>query len=148
MNVLKAQQELLTGIFHGKRCFCLNYDEENVIISVEGYNGYLVPRAHLHVEINKSEMPTHFPKLDVIDENNVLLMTSEHFVGDGKVLIKFDHLDGGEVWINSKLLSNFKKPTLYQAPGDYTNTILVTEDEQFVGFVMPHVKPYKKGAKG
>lgn len=141
MNIIKAQQELLTSLINGQRAHCFTWDKSYVLILPDnGTRGYIIHRPDLHVKIEEKPMPKlSFPR---VTEENRLTPTNQMVAEkSGKLVLQmYTRADGEKAWVWTKLLSNFKAPTLYK-DSSLSSPILVTEGDVPVGFVMPHRPP-------
>lgn len=150
MNLHKIQQEMLKVIFKGdkdKRVIS-KYDNERVLVTLDGYVAYLLPLNQLYVRIDDFRESTGLSKIiddHIVEERNELLPTDEYSSG-GKIrkYVKLTPADASLYTnIETSLLKNFDRPKLYQ-PNNPRSAVMVTEVDPYtdmmeiVGVVMPH----------
>lgn len=145
MNQIKAQTEILKAMMDPKERVCYWQDDDKDVTCVAMCDrAYCIPDDMLHLSMNTcqvlSPLPGMLPDVHTAKE----LEATDVYRNGGKARqYLFDHDPCKPVYINTKLLSAFDEPNLYQAV--YNQLGLVTVGEfnfdtnrvEVVGYAMP-----------
>jgi hypothetical protein len=140
----KAQKEIFNAMLNEKTTVAkIPMGDDKVIITTNGYVGWVFPLNLLKVNIEKMR---GLPALDLdgfITTENKLEATKDFVLADEqrKLMVRRYRKGRTSVFINPKLLEHFEEPTLYQKSAPL-GIIVVTEkisrsSEGVVGVVLP-----------
>ena len=151
MNFAKAQKEIINELLKGSRSMGrFNLDENNMLISPDGYKGYIIPVSAIVFNLEKIKEINPFPISDIIKEENELELTPDLRIQDHyrAGMVRRLKGNGKNVYVNVKYLDCFQNPRFYQS-GSNVGMIVVTEAvvvgghgskariEHPVGIIMP-----------
>lgn len=141
----KAQREVFNAMLsENTKVGKLAMENDKVLISTNGYVGWIFPQDVLQINIEKLR---DIPAITIdgfITTENKLEATKDFILADErkKIMVRRYKKGRTSVFINPKLLEYFQNPTLYQKDAPI-GIIVVTEknsksfDESVVGVVMP-----------
>lgn len=129
MNFAKAQKEIVSELLKGSRSMGrFNLDENNMLISPDGYKGYIIPVSAIVFNLEKIKEIDPFPISDIIKEENELKLTPDLRIQDHYRVGMIRRLKGNgkNTYVNAKYLDCFQNPRFYQDKSN-VGRIVVTE---------------------
>lgn len=145
MNIIKAQREIFDAINSGGRVSAFGVNDDKVLVTADGYMGYIFARNLINFNQDKISMINPpFTLSDCVQEGNELKITqelrSEYAFGrrNGRLIRKLK-APGKVVYVNDAFLKNFQEPRLWQEREESLIRIVVTEGQENVpvGVILP-----------
>lgn len=143
MNIAEAQREIVNALLSGGTVRGFDVDERTMLVSVDGYMGYILPISSIVFSLDKVVKKGCRPVVEVIKEENELTLTPDLRLdsefGRKKVLRRLKG-NGKNVFLNIKYMECFQNPKFFQDKDKYA-PVVVTEgakgDDIPVGFICP-----------
>lgn len=145
MNYIKAQKEVFSELCSGRKLGRFNIDENNVLVSPDGFKAYIFPISTIAFSLEKIHEMTAFPIVELIKPENELKLTNDLRILDRRSTARrLKKQNGTSTFVNSKFLECFQAPKFFQGESNLT-TIVVTESirvdgkytDMPVGIILP-----------
>lgn len=144
MNYIKAQKEVFAALCSGKKLGRFDVDGNNVLVTPNGYMGYIFPNSIICFSLDKIPEIKSFQIKEFIQDQYLLTITPDLRIVDAHRTARRLKGNGKNVLVNTKFLSCFQNPRFYQAENPMSG-IVVTEsiyrngqkEENPVGFILP-----------
>lgn len=128
MNYAKAQKEIVNEILKGCRGGRFKVDENNILVSPNGFMAYIFPLSSIAFNLEKIKEINPIPVLEIVKPENELKLTLDLRLEDSFQKRTFRRLKGNgkNVFLNVKFLECFQNPKFFQAENKLS-TVVVTE---------------------
>ena len=127
MNYIKAQKEVFNELLNGRRIGGFNIDENNILVSPDGFRAYIFPVSTIAFSLEKIQKISAFPVAELIKPENELKLTNDLRILDRRSTARrLKKQNGASTFVNSKFLECFQAPKFFQGESNLT-TIVVTE---------------------
>lgn len=137
MNYIKAQKEIFNELCNGRRLGRFNIDENNILVSPDGFKAYIFPVSTIAFSLEKIQEIKAIPVVELIKPENELKLTNDLRIIDRyRTARRLKKQNGRSTFVNCKFLECFQNPKFYQGESNLT-TIVVTEQDYPVGIMLP-----------
>jgi len=138
MNYIKAQKEIFSELCNGRRIGRFNIDENNILVSPDGFKAYIFPVSTIAFSLEKIHEMNPFPIVELIKPENELKLTNDLRILDrSRTARRLKKQNGRSTFVNTKFLECFQNPSFYQEESSNLSTIVVTEHTYPVGIMLP-----------
>lgn len=116
MNYIKAQETIFKALIRGERVCRFDVDDSHVLITPDGFQGWIFPNDILAVNVEKIPQFNPLEIASVITPANKLQSTLDFRLMHERSKKLFRKLSNGKkiVWVNDKYLQIFQNPEFYQ----------------------------------
>ena len=127
MNYIKAQKDVFNKLVSGNRGMGrFSVDEHNILISPDGYMGYIFPLSSLVINIEKIKEMEPIPFKEIVKEENELKLTPDLRILDRSTTARRLKGKDKNTFVNIKFLEHFQNPRFFQEASNL-GLIVVTE---------------------
>lgn len=127
MNYIKAQKEVFNSLVSGRRIVGFNIDENNILVSTDGFRAYIFPVCTVAFSLEKLQKITAFPVVELIKPENELKLTNDlRIVDRSHTARRLKKQNGRNTFVNIRFLECSQNPKFFQAESN-VSTIVVTE---------------------
>lgn len=140
MNFTKAQKHIATALLSGKKCGRFNVDDNNILVTPDGFMGYIFPASTIVFDLEKCKEIPAFPITEIIkDENELKLLPDLRLDERNRRTYRRLHGNGKNVFVNVKFLECWQNPRFFQEAENKHGIIVVAEDRACipVGIILP-----------
>lgn len=136
MNIKKAQKDVFKQILDGAKAGFFYVDENNVLVSANGYMGYIFPTKKIRFSLDGLREITPFPVAELIKLENRMAPTENYRTAQHGMCRWMKHANGNYVLVQNKFLSCFPDAEFY-SEGRPISMIVAAEAEAPVGIILP-----------
>lgn len=136
MNIKKAQKDVFNQILNGAKAGFFHVDENNVLVSADGYIGYIFPAEKIRFSLDVLREITPFPIAELIKLENRMAPTENYRTTQYGMCRWMKHANGNYVLVQNKFLSCFPGAEFY-SEGRPISMIVVAEGGAPVGVILP-----------
>lgn len=144
MNIKKAQKDVFKQILDGAKAGFFCVDENNVLVSANGYMGYIFPTKKIRFSLDGLREITPFPVAELIKLENRMAPTENYRTTQHGMCRWMKHANGNYVLVQNKFLSCFPDAEFY-SEGRPISMIVAAEAEAPVGNYSPYSVQLRAG---
>lgn len=146
MNYINAQKEIFNELVKGGTVGKFFIDENNVLVSPNGYMAYIFPISIVAFSLEKVREIKEVPIHGVIKPENEIFLTPDLRInGNSRQIYRRLKGSSKNVFVNTKFIRHFQNPKFYQEENK-ESAIVVTEysrgNDIPVGIVLPIRTPW------
>lgn len=136
MNIKKAQKDVFKQILDGAKAGFFHVDENNVLVSADGYMGYIFPTKKIRFSLDGLRKITPFPIAELVKPENRMAPTENYRTTQYGLCRWMKHANGNYVLVQNKYLSCFTGAEFYSG-GYNISMIVAAEGDIPVGVILP-----------
>lgn len=146
MNIKKAQKDVFKQILDGAKAGFFHVDENNVLVSADGYMGYIFPTKKIRFSLDGLRKITPFPIAELVKPENRMAPTENYRATQHGLCRWMKHANGNYVLVQNKFLSCFTGAEFYSG-GYNISMIVAAEGDIPVGIILPIRSSYVPDAE-
>lgn len=136
MNIKKAQKDVFNQILNGSKAAFFHVDEDNLLVSPDGYMGYIFPSTQIRFSLDGLKGVAPFPIRELVKQENRIAPTENYRKTSHGMCRWMKHANGNYVLVQNKFLSCFTGAEFY-SEGRPISMIVATEGKVPVGIIFP-----------
>lgn len=105
MNIKKAQKDVFKQILDGAKAGFFHVDKNNVLVSADGYMGYIFPTKKIRFSLDGLREITPFPIAELVKPENRMAPTENYRTTQHGMCRWMKHANGNYVLVQNKFLS-------------------------------------------
>lgn len=146
MNIKKAQKDVFNQILNGAKAGFFHVDKNNVLVSADGYMGYIFPTKKIRFSLDGLREITPFPIAELVKPENRMAPTENYRTTQHGMCRWMKHANGNYVLVQNKFLSCFTGAEFY-SEGYNISMIVAAEGDIPVGIILPIRSSYVPDAE-